>query len=57
MKKIICLILFLLSLSVNVSFAKNDACTSGSKLLVLQVLDDGVLGAYMSTCKLGLLRF
>ena len=44
MKKFICLILFLLSFSVNVSFAKNDACTSGSKLLVLQVLDDGVLG-------------
>lgn len=45
MKKCVYLVVILLLFCTNVSFANsNQACTNGSRLLVLQVLDNGVLG-------------
>ena len=46
MKKMICVLSIVIGLGVfNVCYAeKNPACTSGSKILILQVLDEGALG-------------
>ncbi len=46
MKKVVCILSIFIGLGMfNVCFAeKNPACTSGSKILILQVLDEGALG-------------
>lgn len=46
MKKFLCIVNIFICLELfNVCFAeKNPACTSGSKVLILQVLDEGALG-------------
>lgn len=46
MKKVVCILSIFIGLGMfNACFAeKNPACTSGSKVLILQVLDEGALG-------------
>lgn len=45
MKKLVYFVATLFLFSSNLSYANsNEACTDGSKFLVLQVLDNGVLG-------------
>ena len=46
MKKVLCIFSIIIGLGIfNTCFAeKNPACTSGSKILILQVLDEGALG-------------